>query len=241
MKLFKVFINETKHTWLGTEDHFDNSQQRGYASGDRLHDKTPIEDHEKHSLGLYSGAHGFEDRLSEHTSNYKLINHYHRNGEHSCEGLNDKIKHISSNLDSAIKKHTTDHPVHVWRGMSGITDNDEGPAQQLTKMKHGDTFHDKGYMSTSLLPTVAKGFSKVYRNHPTEKHTVLMDEHLAHIKVPKGSRAIYLNQHYKSLRHEHEVLLPRNSKFQYNGSTTHEHDNGDRTIIHHLTHIPESS
>jgi hypothetical protein len=72
-----------------------------------------------------------------------------------------------------------------------------------------------------------------------------------HIKVPKGSNALYLEHHGLSENSgEHEVLLGRKAKFKHNGTTEHEivHDhgrNGDnkslldyKIIVHHLTHIP---
>jgi hypothetical protein len=92
-------------------------------------------------------------------------------------------------------------------------------------------------ISTSFNPHVASEFSRIYRHTPDNTKA---EYHLAHINVPKGSKVIYLNPHGKGITHEHEVLLPRDSKFKYMGKDIHKIPNTvDEYHIHHLTHIPE--
>jgi hypothetical protein len=113
-------------------------------------------------------------------------------------------------LDNLLRKHKIEHDVHLWRGISFEP-----------QYKKGDIFHDKGYTSTSTHPGKADSFG--------------LGDHLFHIKVPKGSNAIDVNsilgKHPRD--YEKEVLLPRNSKFRYNGLKT----NNIGQKIHHLTYI----
>ena len=114
-------------------------------------------------------------------------------------------------LDSIIGKHKLDNDTHFWRGI------DYNP-----RLKKGDILHDKGYVSTSLNPRISRVFGT---------------DHIMHIKAPKGSSAIQVNtvlgEH--SRNYEHEVILPRNSKFRYEGSKEGKYG----TTVHTLTHIPE--
>jgi hypothetical protein len=125
-----------------------------------------------------------------------------------------------SQISNAIGKHSTKHDVHVWRSYHDIKD---------LGLKKGDIFHDKGFVSTSLR-----------NNHSSHIHT-----HIMHIKVPKGSNAMYLNQEKtSSYPDEHEVLLQKGAKFKYHGAKTHEVPfpadmrNPTRTMtIHRMTYL----
>ena len=217
--------------WLGTE----NPHSKIQLWGDDL-DKN-IENTKK----LYKPSkHGLLTRESEALhhytgSGYMVMNSLNRHGELpkflSNIPKEQKAKHIedfnnrNDYLDSAIKKHSTDHPIHLWRGIH---------KDVIDKFKEGSHFTDPGFTSTTTHPQVAAKFAQRHGN----------SNHLVHIKVPKGSSVIHPLSHQSSAsRTENEVILPRNSKFRYDGVTEHKENPNDFgvTFVHHLTHIPEGS
>jgi hypothetical protein len=193
-----------------------------YVNNIRLHKKPELTPDEKNSIDHYTKA------------GYVNMNKFHRGeelhdfgpapmwAEHSDL---DKIEERSAHLDSAIAKHTTNVPIHVWRGI----DDDAVKKLKLGKNK---IIHDPGYVSTSVSQNIA---STSFKNPVRDQH------HIMSIRVPKGSKAVYMNQHSKRNVDEHEVLLPRGSKFRYSHTTEHTHKYGYPVFVHHLEHIPEKS
>ena len=223
---FKEFLSEAKERWLGTSDYKKNyhedSKVRDTHDNNmkRLHTFKPLTEKERNSIWDYTGNH------------FMRINRYHRTGSAVKPGntkdftdqQNKYAKETTRYLDKSIKKHTTEHNIHLWRGFSKAFND--------MKIKKGDIVSDKGFLSTSTKPHIAKkGFAS---------------DHFAHIKVPKGSKALNLGSMSSGLTCEGEVLLPRNAKLRYEGKTTHK-DNPDYpeyskiTTIHHFTHIPEEN
>lgn len=100
------------------------------------------------------------------------------------------------NVDAALNKGTVSEDTIAFRGL---------PAEMTKDLKPGDVFTDNGFVSTSLDRKAALKFNK----NTTE------------IRVPKGSKGglmdsvrtkadlIRLDQ-----KSEHELLLPRGSKFR---------------------------
>lgn len=114
----------------------------------------------------------------------------------------DSINYLSDhakNLDSAMKKHTVDSHLTVYRGLS---------SRQIASMKLHDLktthFQSPAYMSTSTKPSVADTFSS--GGHSGGKHMLV-------IRVPKGSHALWADTHSYN-QGEQELLLPRDSKFR---------------------------
>lgn len=196
---------------LGTTDVSDKNEDKFGEDGNKLHDIMPIGNESAKSIFNYTG------------SAYNSINHFNR-GTYVKQNDPDESKFLSKesdNINSAIKKHTTKEDAHVWRGLHS----------DISSFKKGEIYHDKGFASTSLNPGTGKFFSDF-------KDDV---GHFAHIKLPKGSKAIYLPQSRLSNNPgEHEVLLPSNSRFKYEGKEKYTHPvSGNKYTIHHLTHIPE--
>jgi hypothetical protein len=227
MKSFKQLF-ENHEEWLGTANPKDLETGEGIFASDgpphhivsasqNLHQRHNFTHDEFTSVNAYIGANNLPE--NNMFKGYRAINGHLRGTLHSdatlpsfhLKNLDKNLldKHIS-NLDSAIAKHTTEHPIHLWRGF-----HRDARVQDLTP---GDIFHDKGFVSTTTDPSYAKQM----------RHVV------AHIKVPKGSKALAVNKYHFDNDWEHEVLLPRNSKFRYEGYTDH-----GTTRIHHLEHIPE--
>jgi hypothetical protein len=235
MRTFKNLLQllESGETYLGTLDH---TKKLGYQ--DKEFDGNNLSDiHKNHKLTPDE-----YDNISDYAGHiHYAINKYLRGTDTPGKGPNyDKNIKISSDehiphIDSAIAKHTTEHPIHVWRGIQ----HNDAESMGLHPGNVGRVIHDKGYVSTSFDPGEAKAFAPIGRESK---------QHIIHIEVPKNSKALYLNNHSRgdlSIAHEHEVLLPRGSRFKYHGSTEHNNHSvkGDeyKTIIHHLTHIPEGT
>lgn len=132
--------------------------------------------------------------------------------------LNDHVK----NIDSLIDKHTLNHNTHVWRGITNKAVKKFG----IGKKDH--ILHDKGFVSTSMDPEQARKFS-----NGIEKSDSLKPDHLVHIRLPKGTKAAYLHNSI-GYGDEHEVLLPRDSRFKYS-HTTQDHDGLIKT--HHYDYL----
>jgi hypothetical protein len=179
---------------------------------DKLHPKLELPYHQRESLERYIGSANINGEDSGESA-YKSINDFHR-GLTSPKNIED-IKEHSKNLDNILSNHKINHSVHVYRGL--------GVNHPIKYGKIGEVLHDKGYVSTTLEQGLAKYFSK--------------ENHLAHIKVPKGSNAMYVNHGLGMMNNsESEILFPRNSKFRYDGKTKY-----NEYTVHHLTHIPEGS
>jgi hypothetical protein len=103
----------------------------------------------------------------------------------------------AQDIDAAIKKSTIKEAVTVYRGVGANFDS--------SGMKPGAEFTDKGFVSTSM------GKERAGLTTFSDAKTVFK------INVPAGARAAVLNAspgRARSMEVEHEVLLPRNSKFR---------------------------
>lgn len=96
-------------------------------------------------------------------------------------------------LDSMFANHLIDKPIKVYRGFG--SDGQE----ILQKMKVGQVFSDRAFLSTSLNPKVAVGFAH-------GRHRVMR---IMRIALPRGSEAIHVGR-----VGEYEVILPRNIKLR---------------------------
>ena len=131
------------------------------------------------------------EALKDYTGSlYEEINSHLRFGNNVSGYVKDTI----AKLDKAMERDTLDRDVLLLRGsdigifseeiQEGIWDNPE--------MLVGTTFHDKGFMSTSISAT--NGF---YKNGL-----------LFHIKAPKGTKGAFV-QPLSEFGSEYEFLLPR--------------------------------
>ena len=225
MKRFKLFLEALgidDITKLHPSTEFSSIAKMIGPHGEKLHKVKKLTNDQEYNLGSYSGA-----------SHYN-INMHHR-GLPKPDGTpinHESAKRQSKFIDAAIKKHKTEDDATVWRGINHDAVKD---------LKEGEHFHDKGYVSTSLNPLISGTFGGSH--HDPEKG---YQKHFMKIHLPKGSTAMYLNSYPNigAIRGEHEVLLPRNSKFRYDKQETKDVSNGlykSEQVIHHVTHIPEDS
>jgi hypothetical protein len=136
----------------------------------------------------------------------------------------DHDEHVK-NLDSFINKHEVIKNTHVWRGITNKAAKKLGLGNGKNHI-----LTDRGFMSTSMDPEVARAFSD-----GIEKSDSLKSDHLIHIVVPKGSKGVYMNHHIEDHPEEHEVLLPRNSRLKYSHSTE---DKDGLIKVHHYEYLP---
>lgn len=120
---------------------------------------------------------------------YKRINSGLR-----TESMDQVTQQSVKNIDMAFKKATaTTVDIVLHRGTGGSNK----AAKTFKGMKPGDSFSDKGFVSTSTSPFEAHAFGKTQIT----------------IKVPKGSKVLPVGS-ITGERFEKEVLLPRGSKFK---------------------------
>ena len=167
----------------------------------------PMEDHSVNYKDNFHLTKPLTDSERIHIQYYKDDDHDRINFSHRNNSVDEYTNEQSNHLDSAIKKQKTLHPINLWRGVNSNV-------IKKLNLEPGKDFHDKGYVSSSTNPAVAHEFGS----------------HIMNIHVPKGSNALHLPSHKLGIKAEHEVLLPRNSRFKYYGSTKH----GDITV-HHVT------
>lgn len=129
------------------------------------------------------------------------------------------------NLDSAIQKSTLSTNVTVLRGINPNPDrsplptreNEESGRMEFLSDYTGMEFSDSGFISTTFSKDIANDFV-------IPGHAIVFE-----IDVPRGSKALYVSgiKEYSGKDNEHELLLPRNTKFSVIGDST---SNGTRTI-----------
>ena len=136
----------------------------------------------------------------------------------SLRGLTDdgEAKAQAKELDAVFKNapNTTD-AITVFRG-GGASLLGKNPEKLV-----GKTISDKGYVSTSTFAAVANGFAGRGFETRMEKgfrRDVPQDIARFQIDVPKGSKAISVDAALREHSlNQHEVLLPRGSKFRITG------------------------
>ena len=115
---------------------------------------------------------------------------------------------IIKELDAAIAKHTLPETITVFRGVSNLG---------FDNVNVGQTFKDKAYSSTTLRLDTAKKFA-------SGKNATLLV-----ITVQAGTSAAVLDvDRLSEIPDEHEVILPRGSRFRVD----RKEKKGRRTIMH---------
>lgn len=138
-----------------------------------------ISDAERSAATAYSGG------------SHRGINRSLRTGEKLSELNAKRLEH----LDSMIARSSSPNDVTVLRG-----ENNKERFGSLAKLKPGDVYTDKGYLSTTAGSKIDDAF---------------VGDVEMHIVVPKGSQAAPL----PSLKAgERELLLPRNNRYRVESS-----------------------
>ncbi len=130
-------------------------------------------------------VHGSAEGTGSYVAGSTGLNGALRDGDAPPEFMSE-IAPVIAATDKAIAGSTVDTATVAYRGQD---------PSFLAGVRVGDTFTDKGYVSTSLLQRVTRGFGD--RVTPIEIH------------IPSGSHVAA-----PSDRMEHELILPRDSTFR---------------------------
>lgn len=136
------------------------------------------------------------EQEQEALQNYAVSSHYDLNSYFRDGGGKGEpdLDQIARRIESAFAKAAPlPADIFVYRALY---------TQHAKKFKPGGVYSDKAFVSTSLLAKHAAG---VYDGDPV---TVLK------LRVPKGTKALYLDDGMTGKERELEVLLPRNIKLK---------------------------
>ena len=126
-------------------------------------------------------------------ASYKEMNGYLRSG--NASKLTSYVQHNMDEVDAALAGRAVPEDVMVVRGTGlGHLDLDD-PLEML-----GNTYRDKGYMSTSL------------GNHPVGAFAG--EEAILHLRVPKDTPALWVENVGKFGQGERELLLGRGVQYR---------------------------
>ena len=117
------------------------------------------------------------------------------------------MKSVISDLSDSLNTASVPHNLTVFRSMS---------LKDVSKMRLGKTFKERGFMSTTIDPS-RLGF---YGSQGGKEAVAILQ-----IEVPKGSSAAYISGHINTTR-ERELLIQRGSSFK----VTHIQEGATRII-----------
>ena len=200
----KPHWNDYKHQTNNHEKYRKETEEHLSSEAEK-HAKTFSDEH--HAARKYYKADSGEINMA----------HRHIPQEHLAEHIKEKTK----NLDH-ITSQKTSKDMHVYRGFSG---------HEIHKLQHGDTVHDKAYVSTSVSHATARQlFASA---HPTKYDTTTHKHVLAKIHVPAGTKGYHIDHHEDHENAgESEFLLHRGTHFKVTG---HSHDPATHTHYVHMT------
>lgn len=112
----------------------------------------------------------------------------------------------TNKINNAISKLKLKENIQVWRWTSKV---EFKKLFKNTKIKKGDTFTDKAFMSTALVADLLENFAK------SRKYDCLLKLYL-----PKGTKGAYIDFYDKyHMLNECEFLLPTNTSFVFRKNT----------------------
>lgn len=200
---------------LGESPYFDDSltDTEFYASESLVDLKTDfsqVPDEQIKALRRYS------------SDDYDWINSYLR-GEDS-EQIQKRLGGITKSIGLIDETFASSDPIKFDKTVfRGILLNDLDWAERLENLRPGEIWFDPAYISTSVKPTVARGFSMRIDENPSSKyasdHSVFDKYGTAFfaINLPSGSKALNIADISEYSDGEAEVLLPRSSGLRIQG------------------------
>lgn len=169
--------------------------------------ETRVRDSEKHSSIRNAITKEYDSLVKEQEARYKLNNlEKSAVAKYTFQGYNKMNQDLrrggfmgkDPNLDSAISNSVISKNIDVYRGATLS-------AETVSKLTPGITFYDKGYNSTSLIPSNALSFAN--RGGEGRERVVFL------INVPKGSNGLAVGKLSQNPS-EKEVLFSRGSRFK---------------------------
>ena len=153
------------------------------------------------------------EAVTDYTDNSTPINgmlHRHASGHTISDHAKQHYGNTATHLDSALEKHETTAPMHVYTGIKF------SPAKHFKKVDgkvpQTKQMHMPAFTSTSTSLETAKGFSDLTSHPNDDRHGVDSEtderKHVLRIHVPAGSHAMSLMKH-SFVPGEREILLHR--------------------------------
>lgn len=144
-------------------------------------------------------------------------------------------------LDKAVAKHAAPESFHVFTGIQSDPRHLDHPEEKHktrgiknpTLGKHGsDHWKVKlpSYTSTSINPQAAYGFTRGTTPEKEEFHGHMMNEHLLHIHIEKGSNHGAYIEHHSSYPEEREFVMRRGTRLHIDKTPTLHRRN--TTLVH---------
>ena len=201
-----------KHGSHNQKTHGKGGSSSGQGVGYEMSDKHP---RAQDSDGRYSDVEYYT------SSGYSDINNYLRTGAEPEMGTKSEVKGYVESLDTEIGKTSAPRDMVLYRGVTGV--------EKFDNLKKGDTFKDKGFVSTTTNREAVTDFMSNasggrFDNRPVEKGVVL------EINVPKGGNVLSVQNYFKDVSgrygpeegilSEAEHLLPRGLTFRVDSIST---------------------
>ena len=153
------------------------------------------------------------------SSGYSDINNYLRTGKEPELGSVNETKDIVKSMDKEISQTSAPRDMVLFRGVTGV--------EKFENLKEGDTFKDKGYVSTTTNRESVTDFmsnASGGRSGPIQKGFVL------EVSVPKGEKVLSVKNYFKDVSDrygpaegilaEAEHILPRGTTFLVDSIST---------------------
>jgi hypothetical protein len=200
---------QTSTGGLGQE--FTNEEGRAYLE-ENSGTVEPVEGHEGEQAQYLTER---EQKLS--ISGYQDGQYHEVNDSLRADSVRDDLQTDVANIDSAIAQQapTTEDTI-LYRGYSQVMPTTPGVSTppDYTAMEPGETFTDKGFVSSSIDKSVSEQFSR--RGGTENPNTGGMEKSIMAVHVPEGSQGLNVNGLMPGSG-EDEIILPRGSEFQVLG------------------------
>lgn len=216
-----VDLDKTNPGW-GPDD--EKICDRIWGAKDFEEDKHPRDDRGRFASG---GGATITEKMASSVVDYQTVGYRDINAD--LRGTGDRgdyyteaeVKDDVKDIDAAIALNKVSEDTVVYRGINGPL------ADKLINGRIGMSLTDKGYASTTKDDVVAHKFASKFGADPNQPSV------LARITIPAGHNALDMAQVPGHVHDdEHEVLLPRGSKFTVtNYGPTHP-GNGERAEVH---------
>ena len=154
--------------------------------------------------------------------NLNLIKQHHGEPHNFTPVQQDRIKH----LDAATNNHIG-HKLHIYSGLGF------NPKEKLGKNGH---LHLPAYTSMTHSKNVARAFAEDRFNSSKKKNQT--EHHILHVETDKKDKGLHTS-HMSQYEHEHETILPRNTKLKVDPKPTtvvHNHPIWGHKVTHHIWH-----
>ena len=97
-----------------------------------------------------------------------------------------------------------------------------------------DAFQDENFMTKKYLKFCQEFAKEVVFPAEDKKEDTKNIRHIIHVHAKATDKGFHIGKH-SDASHEHETVLPPNTKLKYSHTTPHYDDEGNRYEVHHFT------